>query len=476
MILALGAALGASLAIVVLDHTPLRSAPRSGSQELTALWQGDVLEIRGDEPDYLQVYDPRRERGGYVKSDRVQRVELTEDHAPELLAVLRFLKDTPGSEALGISYGAAYLRAAPARALTAEPFDAIGRMAERLAERASGAAPSANLAAHLEVIDQFGVHMRSLERAGGMHLCYDGELFRRVLATPGAGADELAHAVLALTRPDCIDPALGPALRSALDEERATLLDRVGTRDLPASLAARMHARRAAVWAAIAYERARRGGEPLAAAQRALAELVAVRVHDLGESHRGEYEEALLHASAVRWAASPPATIPAPQPGALRLSATAGAPGETCLTLDGPHSSSSPAAALLRRCTYGIVWMASARTIPQGPALTVAVQPLEGWCELWVFHRRAGVWAIEVLSPGGDEPEAGYVEYAGYVPASRRLLIAREVMSRGRRKREFQELRLDDLTLVRRAGTPQLLRDFGRWQDAAWRTGTLALR
>ena len=118
-------ALAATLAIVVQDHTPLRAAPSSSATELTALWQGDVLEVRGERAGYLKVYNYRRERGGYLRSEAVRPVGLTEADAPELLAVLRFLRESPGSEALGISYGAAYLKAVPARALTAEPFDAI---------------------------------------------------------------------------------------------------------------------------------------------------------------------------------------------------------------------------------------------------------------------------------------------------------------------------------------------------------------
>jgi len=120
--------------------------------------------------------------------------------------------------------------------------------------------------------------------------------------------------------------------------------------------------------------------------------------------------------------------------------------------------------------------MASAQTIPQGPALALAVQPLEGWRELWLFHQKAGAWTIDVLSPGADVPEQGYVEFAGYAPGPKRLLIAREVKDRGRFQRHFEELRLDDLALVRHASTPELLRDFGRWQDVAWRRDTLALR
>jgi hypothetical protein len=54
--------------------------------------------------------------------------------------------------------------------------------------------------------------------------------------------------------------------------------------------------------------------------------------------------------------------------------------------------------------------------------------------------------------------------------------IARDVKARGRFHRSFEELRLEDLALVRQASTPDLLRDFGRWQDVAWRRDTLALQ
>ena len=119
--------------------------------------------------------------------------------------------------------------------------------------------------------------------------------------------------------------------------------------------------------------------------------------------------------------------------------------------------------------------MASTRAISQGPALVLAVQPLESWRELWVFHERAGTWTIDVLSPGADDPEEGYVEFAGFAAGTRRLLTVREVKDHGRFHRHFEELRLDDLALVRQASTPELLRDFGQWQDVEWRHNTLAL-
>jgi hypothetical protein len=463
-------ALAASVAIVVLDHASLRAAPRSSAAELTALWQGDVLEVRGERAGYLKVYDYRRERGGYLRSEAVRQVELTETGAPELLSVLRFLRDSPGSEALGISYGAAYLKAAPARALTAEPFDAIARMAERLAEQASGGTNRvADVAAHLEVVQQFGIHMRTFERDGRMQVCYDGELFHRVLASAGASSEERARAALGLTRPDCIDPDLGPVPRASLDDERRELLDQIDDADLSAMMKSRVHARRAEVWASIAFEQARHREPPQAAAERALTELVAVHTNDLGDDRRAEYTDAVLRVGAIRWASM----MPAPQAGPLILSAAPGAPGQTCVTLEDTRLHGS--APLVQHCTYGIVWMASAQSIPQGPALVLAVQPLESWRELWVLHQRSGTWTVDVVSPGADDPEEGYVEFAGFAPGTRRLLIAREVKDRGRFQRRFEELRLDDLALAQQANSPDMLRDFGRWQDVAWRRDTLSL-
>jgi hypothetical protein len=463
-------ALAATLAIVVQDHASLRAAPRSDGTELSVLWQGDLLELRGEQAGYLKVYDYRRERGGYLKSEAVHAVGLTEADAPELLAVLRFLRDSPGSEALGVSYGAAYLKAAPARALSAEAFDAIARMAKRLADRASGNGyQSPNVGAHLEVAQQFGIHMKSFERNGRMQVCYDGELFRRVLSLPGANPEQRARAALALTRSDCIDPNLSPLLLAWVDEERRKLLEAIADDKLSTLTRSRLHARRAAVWAAVAFEQARSHKPPAAAAQRALDELLALRADELGDDRRAEYRDAVVRVGAIRWAAAP-ATPPT---GPLILASVPGEAGQTCLELTQARRPGEKP--LARRCTYGIVWMGSAQSIAEGRALVLAVQPMASWRELWVFHANADAWTIDVVSPGVEDPDEGYVEFAGYAPATRRLLIAREVKERGQFRRRFEELRLDDLVLVRQASTPDLLRDFGRWQDPDWRRETLAL-
>lgn len=464
-------ALTATLAIVLPDHAALRAAPQSSAVELATLWQGDVLEVRAERADYLQVYNYRREQGGYLRRDATSLVSLGESSAPELLAVVRFLRASPGREALGISYGAAYLRAVPTGALTAEPLDAIAAMAERLADQASaGNGLRKGLAAQLEVIEQFGVRMRSFERDGQTRLCYDGELYRQVLTLSHATTEERAHAALGLTRADCIDPSLGPIPRASLDEQRKAILDVIADRDLSAMTRSRLHARRAAVLASIAFEQARSHTPSGEAADRAMTELLQVHPEDLGEDRRFEFVDAAVRVGAIRWAASTLSGRTEP----LTLTATPGEPGQTCVSL-APAMAPPHAAPVSRRCTYGIVWLASAQSIAQGEGLVLAVQPLESWRELWVFHRYAGSWRVDVLSPALTDPNEGYVEFAGFVPHNRCLLVVREVKIGARFSRRFQELRLDDLTVVRQAHTPMLLPDFRRWQDVTWRRETLAL-
>jgi hypothetical protein len=460
----------AALAIVVQDHTSLRAAPQAAATELSVLWQGDVVELRAERADYARVYDYRHERSGFVRSDRVRLVGSSASDAPALLTIVRFLRETHGSEALGISYGAAYLKAAPPQQLGAEAFAAIGAMAERLAAAATatGGHP-AEVAAHLEVVQQLGVHMRSFERGGRMQVCYDGELYRRVLSVASATSEERAQAALALTRPDCIDPAVGVALRERVDEQACALLDALGERGLRPVTLSRLRARRAAAWAALTYERARHQEPAVEAAQQALTALTAVRAGDLGADRLAEYLDAVIRVGTIRRAAEPPAA----QAGRYVLTAAAGAPGQTCVTLKDTQASSAGLRA--QRCTYGLVWMSSAQTVAQDHVVVLAVQPLESWRELWVFHERPEGWRIDVVSPGSDEPEAGYVEYAGYAPLTRRLLIAREVRSGGRFQRRFEELRIDDLVLVKGASHPDYLADFGHWQDVAWRRDTLSL-
>src|SRR5262249_26392923 len=142
--------------------------------------------------------------------------------------------------------------------------------------------------------------------------------------------DAKARAALALTREDCIDPALSPGERVTLDTWRADVLDRVPNAELPTHVRDRLRLRAASVWASIAFERARRGGEPADAGEHALAELAAVDRRDLADGDAFAYDEAAVRVGASRWAAIP--LRPSPTNG-LAITTAARAPGETCVTL-----------------------------------------------------------------------------------------------------------------------------------------------
>lgn len=463
-----------SLAIVTQDPTPLRAAPVGSTTTQALLTAGDLLEVRGERLDHLQVYDHQRERAGYVKASQVRPLGLQEADAPNLLAVLRFLRDTPGSEPLGIAYAAAYLKAVPAAALTAEPFDALGVMSERLARRASarGGRPGDSVAAHLEAAGRYGVKFASFEREGAVQLCYDGEAFRRVLAMP-AEAEALARAALALTRHDCVDPALAPPRRQALDQWRAELLDRVDGASfmrLSEPSRNRLRLRRAGVWAALAHARSRDGGDAAAAARRAIDELAAVNKSELGDEEQGEYAEAAIRTGASRHAAA----LPVAQKAALKLLLRPGEPGQTCLLLTDPgHDVDRP---LWRRCTFATVWPASLRVAPDGRSVALAVQPMAVWTELWLLHASADGWQLQVLPPAASEPGLGYAEFAGWVPGGRRMLVAREARSEGRLRRSFEVVSLESFAAEKQATAPQALTLFSRWQDPLWKSQTVSLR
>jgi len=469
--------------IVVQDQTALRAAPKDSAQQQAVLWQGDVLEVRGTRLDYLQVYDHRRERAGFVRAAQVRSLATQPEDAADLLAVARFLRDTSGAEALGIGYAAAYLEAAPAEVLgagtiAAEAFDAIGTMADRLARRASSNRIKANdaiLAAHLEVVAGYGIKFRSFEHDGRMQLCYDGEASRRVMALK-SGDEQKARAALVLTRPECVDPDTTPLDRYSVDQWRADVVERVPRANLPEYLQNRLRLRSASIAASLTFERTRRGESGREAASLAIAELAGVNKAELADDDLGAYNDAAMRVGAVRWAAEAPRMT---APAGLAIVTAPGQPGETCIKLlDKKRDAAHP---LLQRCTFGAVWTNSVSTNAYGTALALAVQPLDGWRELWVWHLGGDGWRIDVIPPGNESPGGaslalGYIEFAGWVPGGRSVLAARESRSGGKFTRSFEVLELETLAVQKRADTPQALSLFYRWQDPAWKRATLSLR
>jgi hypothetical protein len=467
------------LAIVLQDQTVLRAAPRAAAQQHALLWQGEALEVRGERLDYLQVYDYQRERGGFVRASQLQRVIPTPEHAPELLSVVRFLQNSAGAESLGIAFAAAYIQAAPADVLSGEAgieaLDALGTMADRLARRASADVAKGKtaqaVAGHLEVAARHGVRFTSNERDGRVYVCYEGDAFRRVLAMR-SDAGQRARAVLGLTRRECTPGDLQPTERRRVDEWRAEVLDRVEAEKLAGYLKNRVLMRRAAVWSSLAYQRARAGEGAETAAARAVAELSGVNKSELADDDTLAYSDAAMRVNASRWALSAAsAAAPGKRPS---ITTIPGAPGETCILLvDAKNGAAQP---LAKRCTYGIVWLASATLNREGTALAIAVQPTDAWREMWIFHKSGGTWSVRILPPAAVQPNVGYAEFAGWVPGGTQVLVAREAIGDGRYRRNFELLRLDTLAPVRQSGDPSMLGAFQRWQDPAWKRETLAMR
>jgi hypothetical protein len=486
-------------ALVMQDQLPLRSGAKSVGTPLAVLSQGELLELRGERLDYVQVWDRARERGGYVRANAVRALALTPEEAPELLALVRFLRDRSGSESLGLGLAAAYLKAAPAGSITAESFDAMGMMAERLAARANAAATNAanapvrpgqpGIAAQLEVAAGLGIHYASLERDGHVWLCYDGDAFRHVAAlapTP----EQSARAALALTRHDCLAEMTPPLQRWQIDQARADTLARVPLADLPPYVRNRIRMRQAGVWAALAFEDSRRlaveaGSTPtglpavtandvMRAGNEAIEALAGIDKAELADDDQSTWTDAAMRVGASRWAAEPQS---APSAGGLHVATQAGQPGETCvLLLDGQHPADHP---LARRCTYATVWTASARADARSTALTLAVQPLAAWRELWMFRATPAGWTLQVLPPSTEVGSVGYVEFAGWVPVTGEVLAAREVrdpLHASKMVRTYELLDGHTLATEKAADAPGSLKAFWRFQDPAWKRVTVSLR
>ncbi len=481
--------LAATVALVVQDKTPLRAASHDSSPRQTTLSAGDWLEVRGEGQGYVQVYDHRRERAGYVRPEAVRAYAVDESAAPGLGAIVEYLRDAPGQESLGIGYAALLLRAAPATTVTADVFDAIGTMAERLGRRASSSSAHDTDAAlaQVEAAEGYGVAFQRFERDGQTRICYDGEAFRRVLAMGGTGPARV-RAALGLTDPSCMDAAAGATASLALVKGRAGVLDAVDARR-PSDAGvsdrerARLHLRSAAVRSELSYFAARSGDMDLArqASDAARRDLARVDRGVLADEDRPAYEEAALHAAAVRWAGETAATAAT---AGISVEVVPGAPGQTCVrvTRRGPVPGRA-----VEHCTYALVWASSVRIAPHDAAVTLVTQPLAGWDELLVLHPAQDGWTADTIAPATVDPELGYVELAGFSPDGAHIAVVREARvtgplgsphtTPGRTDRSFQVLSTVDQSVEQRSPTLYgASAHFKRWETADWKRKTLALR
>ncbi len=472
-------------AIVIQDQAIMRASPRDSANQQVTLWQGEALEVRAEKLDYLQVWDYKRERGGYIRADQVRRFDATPRNANELLGIVRFLRDTAGAEAMGIGYSAAFLKAAPAEILRgeagAEALDALGGFADRLARRASMAAPqnknaAATLTAHLDVASRYGVRFFNIERDGRMQVCYDGEAFRHVLAM-SANVDQRTRAVLALTQERCAETANGSTQRLAQEVAKAELLDQADPAKLSGVLKNRLLMRRASSWSSIAFHTARKGEAAELAANRALTALASISKTELTDDDLSSYDDAAMRANANRWAGAPNLSTAKPRKNQPTLISVKGEPGETCLILQAAtRMQSEQPSTLTQRCTYGIAWQSSISANAEGTAISIAVQQTESWRELWVFTKSDNAWSVSVLPPTSAEPGLGYAEFAGWVPGGKQMLMAREARAEGKYKHQYEVVSLDSMTTQRQASDPSILGAFQRWQDPMWKQLSFSVR
>jgi hypothetical protein len=460
--------LALTAAVVVGDHVALRAQAERTSPQQAVLWKGDWLEVRGDKRGWVKVWDHRHERGGWVLARNVKAIPLEERSAPAVRAVVEFLRDTPGQESLGIAYAAIYLKVAPKGTIDAPLLISIGAMADRLAHRASTAVNDPSAAEQLEVARSWGIVLDSIEQPDGAHICYDGAAFHGGLAL-GPGPADAATAVLALTEPGCEPQGLGVTARVARDEARLALLERVDPVLVGGPVGDQLRIRRAEIAAQLAWSDARRGDLPAAAkrADEAFTMLARVDKEELAEDDAPAYAAAAVGVAASRWAVLPEVPVTG-----LALKLTDGEAGETCVSVVPSKGAASEA-----KCTHGQVWSASLRASADRRAVAVAVEPLPGWLELWLYRRGDdGGWMVDVLAPNTDGPDRGYVELAGFSADGAHAVVVRESRTDGAVHRTFQAITLGTLAVDREAANLGGLGVAKKWAAPEWRRRTLALR
>jgi hypothetical protein len=336
-------------------------------------------------------------------------------------------------------------------------------MAERLAQRASTEAADGHAAEQIGVAQSWGIGFVSVDRASGVRTCYDGAAWRQALAL-SPDKPELAAAVLGLTDPGCDPEIVGATERRAHDEAAIALLERVDPVQVPGPIGNRIRIRRAVLGARLAWALAR-GADPGAGtvAEAAVSAFARVDKAELADDDVADFEASALAIAASRWAAVPAAPV---GKGAPSLEISAGGPGETCVAVE-----TSP-----KRCTHGQLWSSSFRTAPDHAAAVLAIEPLPGWLELWMFRRAAGGWTVDVLPPATEGPDLGYVELAGWSNDGRRAVIVREARSDGAIQRTFEIINLDTLAVLQHTSRLSGLGPAKAWVTPEWRGRTLALR
>jgi len=479
-----------AIGLVMQPTVSLKSAPKDSARELAVLWQGEWVEVRHERMDYLEVYDHKRERVGFVKVTHLRQSKFLESETKEFLTLVRYLRDNQGSNSLGISLASAYLKAATVKEMNAaegaEVLHAIGVFADRIADRVSSdtqvsKSASSYLSQQLEVATQYGVHFNNVEKEGKINVCYNGDVYRQVLALP-AMASMKAEAALSLTQDTCIDPNITPVQRAQLDAWRADVIAKVPHETLPAYLKNRVEMRKANILSALSYAQTRFSQHPealkiagiqsssQALMKEAMLAFSNVDKQALPDDDWPNYNDTAILINANRWALKQAETKRTF--GALQLEMRTEKSGETCVVLTNHQQKKQ----LAQRCSYGVVWSQSATINQQKNAISLAVQPMAGWAELWVFQQNKAGWQITILPPDTRAAGLGYIEFAGWAPDGKQILIAKESRAEGIYQRQYAVVDLASLTVQRQARDAAILGAFRRWQDPSWKANSVSLR
>jgi hypothetical protein len=462
--------------LVIVDQAALRAAPRDGAPLLVPLWRGEALQLRGERGDWLQVWDPHRERGGFVRGTQVLALPAGDAALPDLAAQLRLLRLQPGAESLGIGVAAALIERAGPQWLASPPgaelLDTMIVLLDRLAQRAqtAGAAQQPTVAAQADVASRYGFALRSLPRAdGALQLCPDTGPALLLRGHPAASASQQARAALALTRGDCPAQESSITRRSAELAQQAAWLDGIDATALVPVERNRLLLRRTSVFASLAF--ARREGDPqgaAASAGSAFAAWTQLIASELSDDDAPAVREAAIRLSPQRWLLQAP--VLSRRLGRFEIHLERGGPGETCLVWHADNGA-EPA----RRCSHGAVHLASARLAPDARTVVLAVQPLDGWTELWRLDAN-GAW--QVLPPSSESPGLGAVEWAGWATSREgaQVLVAREADAGGRVLRRFEVYGPELTQPLRWAADPTSLGSFQRGADGAWRSASTIAR
>src|SRR5258708_20651821 len=126
-----------------------------------------------------------------------------------------------------------------------------------------------------------------------MRVGYDGAAYRKLLSMR-ATEEQRARAMLALSEPACMRAEL----------TIAEMLESSNDAALPGYLRNRILMRRAAVWASLAYQQARKGEGGAAAAERAASALESIDRAELAEPDPAAFTDAQLRVPPSR---APPA-------------------------------------------------------------------------------------------------------------------------------------------------------------------------